>query len=68
MATAGDQSRLLLLAWGPNLKLRRLLWMLSRKVRDAEVIGSGDPKRIARSAKNRTVGKALGEMTARLWR
>ncbi len=42
--------------------------MLSRKVRDAEVIGSGDPKRIARSAKNRTVGKTLGEMTARLWR
>ena len=42
--------------------------MLSRKVRDAEVIGSGDPKKVARRAKNRAIGKALGRMTRRLWR
>lgn len=50
-----------------NLKLSNLLWMFSRKVRHAEVIGSGDPKKVACRAKNRAAGKALGKMARRLW-
>ena len=45
----------------PNLKLSHQLWMFSRKIRDAEVIGSGDPKKVARRAKNRAVRQGSRE-------
>ena len=43
------------------------LYRLSRAVRDAEIIASRDPKKIARRLKNKWLGRHLGRLW-RLWR
>jgi hypothetical protein len=45
------------------------LYRLARAERTAEVIASGDPRRIRRRVQNKLVGKSLGKagVWARLW-
>ncbi len=45
------------------MKITRLLYKLARVSRDIEVVSSGDPKKVARRAKNKVLGRAL----RRLW-
>jgi hypothetical protein len=42
------------------------MYAAARLANDVSVLASGDPKRIARRAKNRIIGRALGR--AGLWR
>ncbi|MCL5292686.1 MAG: hypothetical protein M1548_09245 [Actinobacteria bacterium] len=41
------------------MKITRWLYKLARLSRDAEVLSSGDPKKIARHAKNKLLGRRL---------
>jgi hypothetical protein len=47
-------------------KLSTRLYRLSRRTNDAEVLLSGDPKRMERRLKNKLIGRALGR--AKFWR
>ncbi len=40
-------------------KLVRFLYKLARTANDVETLSSGDPKRVARRAKNKVVGRKL---------
>jgi len=42
------------------------MYAAARLANDASILASGDPRRIARRAKNKIVGRALGR--AGLWR
>jgi hypothetical protein len=50
--------------------LARFLYRLARTVNTAEALASGNPKRIARRARNVAVGRLLGKLGVwrRLWR
>jgi muconolactone delta-isomerase len=52
------------------MSLSSSLFRAARAARDIEVVSSGDPKRIARRARNKAVGRALGRagVWRRLWR
>jgi muconolactone delta-isomerase len=52
------------------MRLSRRLFRAARVSADVEAIASGDPKRIARRAKNKIVGRAIGRagVWRRLWR
>lgn len=39
-----------------------LLYRLARLLRDAEVLSSGDPRRIARRLRNKLLGRLLGRI------
>ena len=41
------------------MKLTSFLYRLARLSRDAEVIASGNPKKIARRAKNKVLGRTV---------
>lgn len=41
------------------MKLTSLLYRMARLSRDSEVISSGDPKKVARRAKNKILGRTL---------
>lgn len=47
-----------------------ILYRFSRFLRDAEVVSSGDPRRIATRAKNKAIGRTLAKSSwwRRLWR
>lgn len=51
-------------------KLTRSLYRAARLSNDVETLASGDRKRIARRAKNKALGRALGRsgIWRRLWR
>jgi muconolactone delta-isomerase len=51
-------------------RLASKLFRLARQVNDVEAIASGDPKRMARRAKNKVVGRLLARVGfwRRLWR
>jgi hypothetical protein len=52
------------------MRLSRTLYRAARLTNDAEVLASGDPRRIRRRAKNILLGRALGRagVWRRLWR
>jgi hypothetical protein len=52
------------------VRLSRSLYRFARAANDIETIASGDPKRVARRVKNKTLGRALGRggIWRRLWR
>jgi hypothetical protein len=47
-------------------KLSSRFYRLARRTNDAEVMLSGDPKRMERRLKNKLIGRALGR--AKFWR
>jgi hypothetical protein len=51
-------------------RLSSKLFRVARRVDDIEAVASGDPKRVARRAKNRIVGRLLARagLWRRLWR
>jgi hypothetical protein len=51
-------------------RLRRSLYRSARILGDGEALGSGNPKRITRRAKNKLLGQALGRsgFWRSLWR
>lgn len=54
-------------SWEAHLpKLSSRLYRLSRRTNDAEVLLSGDPKRMERRVKNKLIGRALGRV--KFWR
>lgn len=52
------------------MRFRSMLYRTARLEGDLEALGSGRPKRIARRAKNKALGRALGRggFWRRLWR
>jgi len=52
----------------PRLRLSSFFYRAARTSRDLEALGSGDPKRIVRRAKNRTLGRFLARLLRPLWR
>jgi hypothetical protein len=46
-------------------RLSSKLFQLARQVDDVEALGTADPKRIARPAKNKVVGRLLGRAGSR---
>lgn len=48
------------------MNLTRLLYKLARTSGDVKAVSSGDPKRMARRAKNKIVGRTMGR--AGIWR
>lgn len=44
------------------------LYKLARITRTAQVVASGDPKKIVRRGKNILLGRLMARLTARLWR
>lgn len=52
------------------MRLSSKLYQAARASRDISALGSGDPARVARRAKNKTVGRALARsgVFGRLWR
>lgn len=44
---------------GDAMKLTSLLFRLARLSRDAEVIASGNPKKMARRVRNKALGRTL---------
>jgi hypothetical protein len=50
--------------------LTNWLFRLARLSADAKAVGSGDPKRVGRRAKNKVVGRLLGRggLWRRLWK
>ena len=47
-------------------KIASSLYKAARTVNDIETLASGDPKKIARRAKNKLLGRLLGKL--RVWR
>jgi hypothetical protein len=68
----GGPETLELLGQGPISAMARrrsltsLLFRTARRVDDLETLASGNPKRVARRAKNKLLGRVLGR--AGLWR
>lgn len=50
------------------MKASRTLYHAARLSRDLAAISSGQPRRIARRARNRVVGRALARVLWRFWR
>jgi len=50
------------------MNLSRLLYRAARASRDLNAIESGDPKKIARRAKNKVVGRLAARLLGRLYR
>jgi hypothetical protein len=52
------------------MSLTSWLYRLARLSADAKAVGSGDPKKITRRAKNKLLGRALGRagVWRRLWK
>lgn len=50
------------------MRLSTLLYRLARMQNDAEVLSSGNPKRIARRAKNKALGRIMGKFMRPLFR
>lgn len=50
------------------MSLSRMLYKAARTTNDVETLASGNPKRIARRAKNKAVGRLMGPAWRRLWR
>lgn len=48
------------------MKITSMLYRLARLSRDAEVISSGDPKKMARRAKNKFLGRTIVRRLFRL--
>jgi hypothetical protein len=53
----------------PRRRLSSSLYRLARSVNDLETLSSDDPKRLARRAKNKLIGRFLGRTLFRwLWK
>jgi hypothetical protein len=50
-----------------GMKLSTRLFKAARTARDIEALASGDPKRVERRAKNKLVGRALGNLGFWRW-
>jgi len=50
------------------VRLSRILYRAARTERDLEATESGDPKRIARRAKNKVVGRLVWRAIGRMFR
>lgn len=48
-------------------KYSRKLYKAARRVNDLETLLSGDPRKIARRAKNKFLGRRLGKLWRFLW-
>jgi len=50
------------------VRISRLLYRMARTSRDVEAVESGDPKRIARRARNKILGRLAARILGRLYR
>jgi hypothetical protein len=50
------------------MKARGWLYRMARILGDTGAVTSGDPKKMARRAKNKGVGRLLGSFWRRLWK